>query len=253
MSYFLLVSILIAAIAIIYVWYASRGLNSISDDVILALDTDEDKILSQWYQTQIKPTFDFQTNDTEVAVKYLKRLYDLDVDPNSIVVGSSLNAQYRKLTQRRLATQYTAGADCLFDLRSTIGIPGEIAVVMDPRIRTTLFRNNTTDASMFTAIINNELDITARDYLHELLNQRWERIRQLNDPNVINSGGSYLYLNITRETVSGSTSVLVFDNVTGLITEDGARINLLCSNLEFETLIARWKKSLSNIEVIAAV
>lgn len=50
-------------------WYQTRGANYIPEDKPLSLETDDNKILSNWYKANIKPNFDFENGDN--LVKYL--------------------------------------------------------------------------------------------------------------------------------------------------------------------------------------
>lgn len=261
MSYFLYISIFVSVIAIIYVWYMTRYINFIPDDKQLILNTDEDKLLVHWYKLHIKQTYDFDTNDNKIAARYLNRIYNIDIDPNLIVLGLNLDTQYFKLTKLHLDAEYTHNVaksqetssgkfvDCIFDLRSTCGKPGEIAIIHNSRIRKLLQNNNNLDMSELNLIINSDLDIMANDYLKQILKFRWDKIKELNVPNLLNNEGSYAYIqtndNIINTDLDGS--IIILDNVLAKITTQGARINLLCSNYEFETLIKRWKKYLPTI------
>lgn len=253
MSYFLIASILVAIIAVIYVWYVTRGLNSIPDDKPVPLETDDDKLLVHWYKLNIKHSFDFNVNDTDIALKYLKRVYDLDVDPSFIILGSDLDSQYYKLTNKHLTTlthdisNNSHDIDIIVDLRSEIGKSGEIAIIYNHYIRKLLQRNNTCDLTDLGLIINSDLDIIANNYLKEVLKFRWDQINQLNDPNVLNNSGSFLYIDSYDHTKDYliNNPCLIFDGkISAMMTSKGARINLLCSNYEFEALIKRWKNLL---------
>lgn len=246
MSYFLVATIFVAIIAILYVWYVTRGLNSIPDDKLVSLDTDDDKMLIHWYNLNLKPSYDFNINDSEIASKYLQRLYNIEVDPHLLVLGTNLNTQYFQLTGVTLDVIYSSGTphphiDSIFDIRSTLGKSGEIAIIHDSHIRTSLQRTNNFDMTEIGFIINNELDTVARDFLRDVLKYRWEQISELNDPDVLNHDGSYLYL-LNHDDSSIGFPVTVLNGVTALMTAQGSRINLLCSNYEFEALMKRWKQ-----------
>ena len=251
MSYFLVVAIVIAVLAVLYVWYVTRGLNSIADDTTLSLETEEDKLLIHWYRASIQPSYDFNVNDLEIAATYLRRVHDVEVCPSLLVVGSNLEAQYQALTRKSLSTRYTPRGDCFFDIRSNLAKDGEIAIIHDPTVRAALRRNNTVDLTEVSLIISNEMDLMARDYIQEVLKIRWGQIRSLNDPHVLNQNGSYVYLRVNKgsETISKEIAiglpVTVLDRVTAFMTPKGARLNLLCTNYEFETLMKRWKQHLA--------
>lgn len=250
MSYFLIGAIIIAVLAVLYVWYVTRGKNSIPDDATILLDTEDDKLLHHWYDNNIQPDYDFNVDDVEIAVKYLLRVHEIEVDPSLIVVGSNLAAKYVYLVQESLPTNYSAGSDCLFDIRSHLGINGEIAIIHNPKIRANLQRDCTGDLTTIRLIMNNEMDIIARDFLRETLRLRWEQILALNDPSVVNREGSYLYVRTPEDTANLAQPVIILNKVRALKTPQGARINLLCTNLEFETLMARWKRVIGAVSVL---
>jgi hypothetical protein len=206
-------------------------------------------MIIHWYNFNLKPSYDFNINDHEIASKYLQRIYNIEIDPNLLVIGTDLNTQYYQLMGTTLNILYSSGNpnphdDCIFDIRSSLGKPGEIAIIHDSKIRNTLRRNNNFDFTDISLIINNELDIIAHDFISDLLRYRWEQISQLNDPDILNQSGSYLYLS-THEDISYGLPINVLNGVIALMTQSGARINLLCSNYEFEALIKRWKNHLS--------
>lgn len=262
MSYFLFATIIVALIAILYVWYVTRGLNPIPDDKPIPLDTDDDKLLVHWYKMHIKQSYDFNTNDSEAAAKYLKRIYNIEINPELLVLGTDLDSQYFSITRNHLNNKYLdtsnqpdstpndnfsqTNTDYLFDIRSTIGKAGEIAIINNSRVRENLQRNNNLDFTEISSIINSDLETVANDYLLEVLKFRWTHILELNDPSILNSSGSFLYLRTSQETTLGLPVLVLGGRVTALMTSQGARLNLLCSNYEFEALIKRWREYLSN-------
>jgi cell division protein FtsL len=250
MSYFLIVAILVAVIAVIYVWYVTRYLNRIPDDKPISLETEDDKLLIHWYNMHIKHSFDFNINDIEIAVKYLKHIYDIEINPDLIIIGTNLESQYFNITGRHLINKYSPDVDCIFDIRSTLAKPGEIAIIHDSIVRNSLRKINTFDFTEINNIMESELDLIARDFLHEVLKFRWEQITKLNDPNILNNSGSYLYLHVPTDissSIPNNTVITVLGGVSALLTSRGARINLLCSNIEFETLIKRWNQYLPTV------
>ena len=235
---------MVAVLAILYVWYVTRGLNSVTDTAVLSLETEEDKLLLHWYKANIRPAYDFNVNDIEIAAKYLHRVHGLDINPNLLVVGTNLDHQYYNHTRNLLSRKYVSGTDCLFDIRSNLAKNGEIAVIHNTKVRSVLQRDNSIDLTEVNIIMNNDLDVMARDYIQDVLKVRWDQINALDDPNVANYEGSYVYLRVETNNRSGNP-ITVFDTVTAMMTPSGARINLLCTNYEFEALIRRWKQCLS--------
>ena len=156
-------------------------------------------------------------------------------------MGTNLSSQYTKLTGKQLLSRYVPNVDCIFDIRSTIGKDGEIAIIYNQKYVDILRHHNNYNLSEINDIIDSEIDILARDFLQDILKFRWEQISQANNTNVLNSEGSYLYMTIPEEILSPET-VLLPGNIIAAITPLGARINLLCSNLEFESLISRLNR-----------
>lgn len=224
MSYFLVITFLVALCAIIYVWYVTRSF-IIPDDTTLILDGDENKLLSKWYKNNITPSYDFTLTDNEIAAKYLKRFHNIDIDPQLLVIGTELNGSFSEL----------------FDIRDSLGESGQIAIVDDKKVRDRLQRVNSCDLSMVNQIMDSDLDKIAANYIKNTLETRWNKILELNDPNLVKKHtGGYVYLNSNN-----ANQALIFSNVVGKATKDGIRLNLLCDNYEFDALIKRWQKSLS--------
>jgi len=221
--------IIVALLSILYVWYMSKTINNYPDDKILDLSNNNDSILSKWYESTIQIIYQYDNDESEIAAEYLHNVYDLEVDPKLIVIGENLNSQYKKLTRKELPK------NCIFDLRSSLGIPGEIAIINNDKIRNILIRNNNYDIKLLYEIVKSKVDKIAHDALQEILKYRWSQITETLD---IKGFGSYLYLeNDTEE---------IFPGVLSKITEEGCRINLLCTDLEFNTFLKRSKyKSLS--------
>jgi hypothetical protein len=240
MSYYLVISFIIAIIAIIYIWYMTRSVNTIPDTTILALNTADNYLLESWYKRFAKPSLVFDINEYETAARLLKRLYDIDVDPNLIVIGENLSSQYYQITQMHLSShtnQQNSLENTVYDIRSAIGVNYDIAIINNPRVRATLRRNNTVDLSETIYIMSNELDVIARDYLKQILKYRWDKINEISDPSILNAGGTFLYLRECN-----------IPNIETISTPFGFRINLLCNDLEFETLIKRWSSSRESLQ-----
>lgn len=248
MSYFLIAAIIFAIVAVLYVWYITRGLNSIDDNAVLPLESDEDKLLKHWYKANMQQVYDFNVNDVEIAAKYLQRIYNIEINPGLLVVGKNLISQYYALTHSSLSYEYRPNADCIFDLRSSLAKEVEVAIIHSDRVRHELQRHNSGDLTEVSLIMNSDLDGIAHEFISNVLKFRWEQIDALHDPNVLNHEGSYLYYRSPEGTRPGTT-VTILDKVNALVIPFGpttrARVNLLCSNYEFEALIRRWKHHLT--------
>jgi hypothetical protein len=245
MDNYLLVLAIISIISIIYVWYVTMNLNYIADDEYVYLHTDEDKIATKWYENNI--THSIQTeiiDDLVTAEKFLQRVCDIEVDKNLIVIGENLEDQYNYLTKNTLSTKYDPDADCIFDIRSLIGKKGEIAIIHDKNILGKMRRNNNFDLSEVASVMDSNLDKITKTYFPIMINDRWKKLLQLNDPNLMNGEGSYAYYKISS---TEKDIVNLFGNVTAATVRHNnslARINLLCDDTEFKNLLKRWEASL---------
>lgn len=227
MDYFLIMLIVVAFLCILYVWYISKSINYYPDDKILDLSTDEDKLLSKWYESNIQIIYEYGINIQELAAEYLNNVYDLKVDPTLIVIGNDLFSQYRTLTNKELSK------DSIFDLRSSLGFPGEIAIIKNEKIRNMLIKNNNYDIKTLYEIVKSGVAKNAHNTLKEILNHRWNKITETLG---IEGSGSYLYLQ--NENITDGE---IFPGVISKNTEQGFRINLLCSDLEFNIFLKRAK------------
>lgn len=230
---FVWISVLVSLLTILYVWYVTNKMRSVTH---LHLDTDEDKILSKWFDSNIKPGYQFDLDDHKVASMYLQNIYDIKVNDRLIVTGKNLLNQHPKLSR-----QYSPKKDCIFYMRDVLGIDIEIAIIHDKYKRDSICQEGF-DYHRVYNIISCDAGIKSRDFLQNTLKNRWNAIEKLEDPTVINSFGSYLY-------IKSEEKELFNDSVLGAITPFGTRVNLLCTDLEFDILIKRWKKSLDGLAV----
>lgn len=221
MSYYLLVTALVAILAVIYVWYKCKYLNYIPDDVILKLGGSDASLLSKFFDEFLKPDISFDLNEENIAANLIKRLYKKDVDPDLLVVGEDAYIHYTLLTGKIL------DIDNYYDLRSAIGLNLEALVITNSKIREILKRRLLiTCMPEVSELIKLELDVVTKEYLKQILEYRWNVLKSLNNHNIINKKGSYLYI-----------SDCEIPNVE--IDEKYKRINLLCTDAEFETLVKR--------------
>lgn len=224
MEWFLLVLIIVAILAVALMWWYSRRLHYIPDDTVIHLNTDEDKVLHPWYQSVVQDhAYNFDLRSNEVAAQFLRVLHEREVDPELLVMGEDLNLQYHRLTRQLLPR------DSIISVRDSLGIPGEIAIVQDPVVRARLRANNEYDANYLAQVLRTE-DVPgiARNYLRQVLDFRWTKLRELNLSMIENDGGSYAYV-----------SDWTVPNVEVAVSKLGQRANLLCSDIEFSNLLKR--------------
>lgn len=226
----ILTLLIIALIAIVYVWYVTRGSNIIDDNQELKLDTDEDKMLGSWYQNINKSSLNFGVDDREIAATFIERIYNRKVDYEDIVIGTNLEEQYYGITGNKIEQENYV------DVRSLIGKPWEFIIVPDKRIRAQ-FMVETIDLNDLNDIMLAKAEQGAREYVTDLLNNRWRMITTLNNDNIVNDSGSYLYLK------TDTNELITKQNIVAKRTAKGERINLLCDNWEFETLMKRLQRN----------
>lgn len=223
--------IVISVAVIILTWMFTYSYRHIPDSEILDLSTDNNMLFGKWLSDNIKTSLVIDLDDFATAADFLQRNFQEEIQPSSIVVGENLQASYYKLTKKYLVPfNESTDKDRIFHLRDIIGISGEIAVISDPTIVASLRRSNEFSMNQLHSMISVEGDKLCYNYLQNILTNRWKIINDLQSESVINSYGSYLYLkNVTTPNVQ----VHQIDKIS--------RINLLCTDLQFKTLIQRIK------------
>lgn len=237
MSEIIYILIVIIIIAVIIVWYISSNITEKSNNSELALDTDEDKILEQWFRENKKQSFDINITNEQIVTKLIKKLYNFDVDIDIIIIGTYLDKEYYNITGKQISTKFSEKEDCILYLRSITGINYQVLIINSYNTLlcklSNLSKQNDINLFFLNDIIESNLEKTAYDHLRKVLNVRWERILKTNDTLQRTSDDSFLYLKSNH-------------NIPNLITsstEKGERVNLLCNNTEFEALIYRLNSS----------
>jgi len=227
----LYILIIIVIVVVIAVWYISSNIREKSNNSELALNTDEDKILLQWFEENKKPSFNMDLTNQQIIAKLIKRIYDFDVDPNNIIIGNNLEQEYYNVTKKKISTKFSGNEDCILYLRSIIGINYEVLIINSSRNISKFNSSDDLDLSMINDILDSNLEKTAYDHIRKALNIRWKAIMETNNKNIIdrNSDDSFLYLKSNH-----NIPKLICDN-----TVKGDRINLLCNDVEFNALIYR--------------
>jgi hypothetical protein len=241
----LLVLLIIAIFLIVIAWYLTKIYLTIDDSKELELDTDIDMMAEPELKSYIKNTFELNLNNKQIAKDLLKRLYDIiipDNVANSIIIGVNIDDHYLKLTNKQIVPYNNDmpindldKLDVIFKLRNIIGKNCDIAIINNLDIRNKL-KYNYYNINELHDFLNSKLVNDTIYFMRNLLNDRWEKIQEIKNPNVLNSEGSFLYLQNIENL-----------NVKGLKTDNGCRINLLCGQLEFYTFLKRLKgQTLSN-------
>lgn len=236
MSMLIIILIVIIIIAVLSVWWISSNMKNQADGNMLLLNNNEDKIISEWLKSNVKPSLNVNITPEEIASKFIKSIYNYDVNHNNIVVGSDLENKYFKLTKNKIGTTFSHKEDCILYLRASMGIDYEIIIInSNNKLKEQLSRKNeSVNLFILNDAINSKNDKIAYKFMRELLNERWNKLINVNNtdllPREIND--SYLYLKNNNDSQ-------VYNNITTLITDKGLRINLLCSHNDFEQLIKR--------------
>ena len=229
----ILVLIIIIIISVILVWYISSDLKDKNNKVELILNDEDDKILSPWLSDNKKPSYNIDIGNEQIAKKFINRIYDYDIEDNSIVVGNDLNTEYFTLTGKNLHNKYSEKEDCILYLRSLLGINYEISIINTSKKLRNDLRNTQHDVNLHELddIIESNLDKTGYDHLRKVLNFRWKKIIDINNDKILKrkDDDSYLYLEHGTEIFNTKTKKC----------EHGLRINLLCDDVEFNSLVTR--------------
>ena len=233
------VLIIIIIISVIVVWYISSNIRENSNNTELELNTDDDKILQQWFEENKKQSFDIDLTNEQIIAKLIKKLYSFDVDYKKIIIGTKLDRKYFYITKRKISTKFSDKEDCILYLRSIIGINYEVCIINSSNKIFSKLSNAQNDINLFylNDIIESNLEKTGYDHIRKVLNTRWDRILETNNTLERTSDDSFLYLKSTH-------------NIPNLLTHPtskGNRINLLCNNVEFEALIHRLSPALQSV------
>lgn len=225
--------LIVAIIVAIVFWYFTRGYRGIPDTQRIDLSTDENRLFGSWFDSHLPAGIDVPPSLeelSEIGAQVIERLWDRKVDPALVVVGSNLDLEYRKLTGRGFETEVGPGLDNIYYLRDKIGRNGTLAIIHDPEIRRQLQRHS--EPLDLHRIIAANLDLQAKEYLSAVLTYRWNLIATKFDlSDLVGVGGSYAYLRNFAVPL-----------ITPLEKSGRFRLNLLCSDLEFDALIKRWQQ-----------
>lgn len=225
--------LVVAAIIILYVWYTSKKYRYIAPDVVLELDSTDNRLLAAWYQERSGYVSDPQ-DIYELASTLLLQVLEIEVPPQQLVIGHNL-ANSKADTDSK-----SSGITQHIYLRELVGLSGEIAIVPDARACEALRRKHAGECEdmhdLLHNIIHQKMAVPVARYLRDTMQERWSKIAALHDKTILNTTGTYLYLD--NASIPG---VLSHAMPTGT-----QRFNLLCTALEFTTLLNRWPKIATN-------
>lgn len=257
MSY-LVFLIIFTIVLILIAWLYSKYLSYYNSNKVLSLESDDDELLTDWYKSNIKPIYTVELNNTIIAAKYISQIYNIDIDPSLLVVGQNLsdkfiniissnnfNTKDQKLFMSSNINDISSiikDNNILFDIRSSLGINCDIAIIHNSNLRNKLQKDSLYDLYTLDSILETNHALAVHKYLSNELNARWDVISSINLPNILNNNGSFVYLKVDPNFYSDkyyNTVITIFDNIQATMTPKGARINLLCSHNNFKLLMTR--------------
>jgi hypothetical protein len=227
MDYTIIIMILVAVALVLIMWYYSS--DYYTDGIKVNLSSTEDKLVAGWYNEQkISVEMINDVSNEVLASMILSELYNVDAESDTLVFGTDLATKYHKLTGKRLVT-----GDTLFNLRDSLALSLDIAIVRNIQVRKALQAEDC-DLTQLRAIIHNRLHEQAVPYLKKVLEHRWGKLTELEDNRIINNSGSYVHVRSDTEEI--------LHNVVGHYEAGVVRLNLLCSEREFGLLLKRWRR-----------
>jgi hypothetical protein len=226
--------------AIFYLWKKSRELNYIDPHVVLSLGNDNNGLARKWIDMNIKYEFDFNIGSSfTTGSKLLSRITNKEIK-YPVLMGNNIYEKYSEISGITLDRyEHFSNNDIdIYNIRNLIGIDGDIAVVKNNTFYEKLIRKiDYFDDTEIKDLIYSDLDIILYNSTQNNLKYRWDIITKYLDNDLINRYGSYAYLKTSS-----------IPNTTLKKTSKGYRLNMLCSSLEFDTLVSRLKVHIKSYE-----
>ena len=217
---------IILVLTILYLWKKSRDINYIGPNRILHLETENAGLITTWIKNNVKPNYTNMFEDpAKTATEFLNRLPIDDhknLDPKRVVFGKNIGRYLNPSDQV-----------AILNLRDLLGIDGEIAIFSNEELRRKValqvpYFSDTT----LKSLISQGLDIVLLRQVESALKYRWDTLKKYLENQLLNDHGSFAYL--SENSIS---------NTALFKTPNGYRLNMLCSRLEFDTLITRIKNN----------
>jgi len=220
---YITILVIFIILAVGYVWYVTKYKKCYDDEYIMNLDDSVNKVINVLAPKDLNDKYN--EDNKNVSVKLLSVLFNLSVDPKYIAVGEKIKENFEKATKKKLE-----GVIKLYDY---LGIPGEIAIVKNEKVRNVLHDKNYSLACV-EWLLEEDLVKILYEKTAILLDSRWKTIDELEIKGVSKGQGGYMYID------NLDIPNLNFYNENGR-----KRVNMLCTIKEFETLVGRLKTYLT--------
>lgn len=208
MDFLLILLIIIVIVLVLAAWWYGRNYNILPENEIIDLSTSENALMKDWLQYYQKPSYNWQLSSQEVGARFLRTVLNKEVDADKVILDADVS---------------TYDAEETYDLRSLIGIPGQIAV-LDHAVQ------HSSDGFDLHEMLESDLVEPAKEFVTAVLEQRWQLLREQFFHTLIDNGLNS-YAHFTEWHVP---------NVK--LTEDNG-MNLFCTDLEFNNMLLRAKKT----------
>lgn len=231
MEHLWLVLLIIAFIAILFIWWYTAGRNDIPESTVIDLSTSENKILDV---SSLPETIDF-TPPAEIATQYLQQQHGL----------TPVAADRIQLTNDYL------GKEQSFNLRDEVGLDLQIVVFEDGAHIPDMISPSMDEIAKLQKILQADLLGQATEIVHRTLDDRWRRLLELSFSSLRNDSGSYAYFEewpLTNVKVATRDSGYSNYQPQQSVHQPGAdyRLNMLCTEVEFNNTLRRMAKFMGN-------
>jgi hypothetical protein len=264
-NYYIYALCLCIVVVLFFVWQKTKNL---THDDVLILNSYKFPSLEQWYINHAEPTLPSFLQEEEIAKDYIETLHKLSVNKEDLVIGLRLKEKYKKIYEKNkeLLKHVTSVSDQIkfFDLRSEIGLPGEIAIIPNKEVRNLLYKIRINKKDLYDSkeyyndiIKNNELYWIRKVnkkfypilYTHttSILQERWEKLNHLFQDHLFQKTKKHKSVFVIKNNKERSSGQIC-DQLRIIAKEEdyGSVINMLCSNKEFDTLVNRFEAYISN-------
>jgi len=232
MEHLWLVLLIIAFIAILFIWWYTAGRNDIPESTVIDLSTSENKILDV---SSFPETIVF-TPQAEIAAQYLQQQHGLTPAADRITLTG-----YDNLVSKEHS----------FNLRDEVGLDMKIVIFEDGAHIPDMISPSMDEIAKLQKILEADLLGQATEIVRRTLDDRWRRLLELSFPSLKNDSGSYAHFEAWSLT---NVKVATRDPGRGdykaqqSINQHGTdyRLNMLCTEVEFNNTLRRMAKFMGN-------